>query len=90
MSDLVAASRGARVTGVSRGPLRGVAFTSAAGSTLVLWSTGGNQQVSVGSGGTAGAPGASARPVGTGTVTVGSSPVVLTTRQPLATVLASA
>ena len=88
MSDLVAASRGARVTRVSQGPLRGVAFTTGTGSTLVLWSTGGNQQVSVGSGGTAGVPGQSARPVST--VTVGSSPVVLTTRQPLATVLARA
>jgi hypothetical protein len=89
MRDLVAASRGARISPVERGNLRGVAFTSGGRSTLVLWSTSGDQQVSVGPGATAGPSGAAAAPVSSGTVTVGSSPVIVTTRQPLASVLAS-
>ncbi|MGZ4634093.1 hypothetical protein [Oryzihumus sp.] len=90
MRDLVAASRGARISPVVRGALRGVAFTSGSQSTLVLWSTGGDQQVSVGHGATAGPSGAAAAPVSSGTVTVHGSPVIVTTRQPLASVLASA
>jgi hypothetical protein len=90
MRDLVVASRGARVSPVARGALQGVAFTSGSRSTLVLWSTGGDQHVRVGEGATAGLTGTAAAPVSSGTVTVGSSPVIVTTRQPLASVLASA
>ena len=87
MSSLVAASRGATVTPVSRSPLTGVAFESGGHTTMVVWSATGQTRLSLGPGSTAAAPGSSPSPVAGQTLTVGSTPVVATSAQPLSAVL---
>jgi hypothetical protein len=78
MADLVAAARGATVTGIDRDGLTGVAFQRPDATTLVLWSrSGAAVTVPAASGLRAGPLGGAARAAGSAGVTVTGTPVVL-------------
>jgi hypothetical protein len=90
MSELVAASRGARVSPVKQGRLQGVAFDRGGTRTLAVWATQGEVPLTVGARAQAAQLGAALRPVSGTTVTIGSAPQLVQTSLPLQQVLAAA